>query len=345
MKKGPTFDIAINGFGRIGRALTRLILVDAHTPVRLVAINTHGTAADIRDGLVHDSVYGNFSRPVTVSGKSLFVGSGKDRQEIITFNQDEPKDLPWRRHQIDLVVDSTGKFTDVSKAKAHLKAGAKQVLISAWPSKGAAEVVISGVRNLKNPAAQVLTHGSCTTSAVAPLIEILRTHLKIDDWSLFGVQAVTHSQSTVDRTRGDGRKRRAALSNIIPIHLDAEHAVPKLFPKLAQHFMGQGLRVPTSIVHFGLLTVVTKRPVTAQSVNTILQQAARGPWKGLVEFTREEIVSQDIRQSEAAAVVDGGMTQAKGRLVQIGFWYDNEWAFAARLRDLIGEIAHARINS
>lgn len=345
MKKGLTFDIAINGFGRIGRAFARLVLADANAPFRLVAINTHGSVADIRDGLVYDSVYGTFSQETSVKGSTLVVGTGKDRRDILTFNQDDPKKLPWRRLGVDLVVDSTGQFMEVAKARAHLKAGAKQVLISAWPKGTGAEIVMTGVRPLRKPTAQVLTHASCTTSAVAPLIEIIRRELPVEDWTMFGVQSVTHSQSTVDRTRGDGRKRRAAIGNIIPIHLDAELAVPKIFPSISKKFIGQGVRVPTLIVHFGLLTVSTRRPFTAAQVNKILQNAAQGPWQGLVEFTKEPIVSQDVKQNEAAAVIDGSMTQVTGRLVQIGFWYDNEWAFAARLRDLISEIAHARLDS
>lgn len=329
--------IAINGFGRIGRSVAR-ILLSRRGAAELVAVNDHGTARDLRDALQFDSSYGRFDQVVGLSGKQLTVGEHR----ITALQVEDPADLPWRKLKVDVVVESTGKFTQVAKARRHLKAGAKQVLVSAQ-TEGPAAYVLSGARSLSRTTAPVISHASCTTSAVGPILEVLRKPLGVDSAALFGVQSVTHSQQVVDKTTGDGRRRRGVLDNIIPVDVDADKAIPAVLPHWRGKFVGQGVRVPTPIVHLAVLTLAVKRATTEAKVNAVLRAAAADPALiGLVAVTDEPVVSSDFRQTDAAAVVDLGMTRVVGRLVQVGAWYDNEWAFATRLVETLEQIAHGR---
>jgi len=329
--------VAINGFGRIGRSVAR-ILLSRRGYAELVAVNDHGDARGVRDALQFDSSYGRFDQVVGLSGKQLTVGEHR----IAILQVEDPAKLPWRKLKVDVVVESTGKFTKVAAAKRHLRAGAAQVLVSAHPD-GAAAYILSGARPLARSSAPVISHASCTTSAVGPILEVLRKPLGIESVALFGVQSVTHSQQVVDKTSGDGRRRRAVLDNIIPVDVDADKAIPAVLPHWRGKFVGQGVRVPTPIVHLAVLTFAVKKTTTVAKVNAILSEAAATPELiGLLAVTDEPVVSQDFRQTDAAAVVDLGMTRVVGKLVQVAAWYDNEWAFATRLVETLEQLAHGR---
>lgn len=326
--------MAINGFGRIGRSVAR-VLLGRPGAVQLVAINDHGTAADLRDALAHDSVYGTLSVPVTLYGSRLHVGG----RTIQALRVQDPARLPWKKLKVDVVVESTGAFTKVQLARRHLRAGAGRVLMSAFPD-GPAGYVLAGACSLGKKKAAVLSHASCTTSAVAPLLEALRRPLGVDSAVLFGVQSVTHSQNVVDKTTGDGRRRRSVLGNIIPVDVDANLALPGVLPRWRGHFAGQGVRVPTPIVHLAVLTLAVRRATTVNAVNAKLKELARSPkLSGIVAVTDQPVVSQDFRATSVAATVDLGMTMVAGRQVQIAAWYDNEWAFATRLAEVLETLA------
>jgi len=340
--------IAINGCGRIGGAAAKILLLGDYPGLRLVAINDRATTHDLQQFLQRDSVYGVFPLPIRVSGSDLLVASHK----IKTFNQDEPAKLPWAKLKIDVVIESTGSFTTPKNAHAHIRAGAKKVLISTAPKmpiksgegtsngSNSAGYTVCGT-DKKQLEQTIITHGSCTTSAVAPVLCMLRERFSIKAWTLFAVQSVTHSQEVVDKSHGHERRRRQALDNIIPISLDTDRAIPQLFKTggIAQ-YAGQGVRVPTSIVHLAVMTVQLREKTTADQLNRALSELSRQhPWRGIVRVTHDPLVSQDLRQSTESAIIDAGMTKVAGdSLAQIGIWYDNEWAFAQRLIDVLASI-------
>ncbi|MFO0704465.1 MAG: glyceraldehyde 3-phosphate dehydrogenase NAD-binding domain-containing protein [Candidatus Andersenbacteria bacterium] len=330
--------VAINGCGRIGGAVAKLLLLGEHEQVRLVAINDHAEAADLQDYLQRDSVYGRFALPIRLSGRDLIVAGSR----VQTFMQDDPRKLPWKRLKIDAVVEATGAFASDEGARLHLQAGAQRVLVSTAPKAAVGQVgyLVCGT-DAQNRTEQLISHGSCTTSAVAPVLCMLREQFSIRAWTLFAVQSVTHSQVVVDKTRGQARRRRQALDNIIPITLDTDRAVPHLFTGPLARYAGQGVRVPTSIVHLAVLTVQLKEHVTPAELNQHLRALSKQlPWRGTVRFSNEALVSQDLRQTTESATIDASMTKVAGdSLAQIGIWYDNEWAFAQRMVDVLGTLA------
>lgn len=336
---GDTLRVAINGFGRIGSAVVRALLMEDHPNLQLVAINDHGDIEGVRNVLQFDSMYGTFPQPVRVQGKRLKIGENSIR----VFNQDSPDKLPWKELAVDIVIESTGAFATEEGARKHIRAGASQVLISTIQKKGRAELVVAGHKELQNPAAQIISHASCTTSAIAPVMAMLQEAYKIEAWNLFAVQSVTGTQNIIDKTSGRRRRSRSAIGNIIPIEVNPPIAIPKLFEGGAGKFSGQGVRVPTQVVHIAVLSVVLKKDVTSGAVNQSLRNFSREPrWKDIVTTTSDPVVSQDLRQASESAVVDLGMTRvAGGRLVQLGVWYDNVWAFSQRLIDVLDTISHS----
>ncbi|MFH0830874.1 MAG: glyceraldehyde 3-phosphate dehydrogenase NAD-binding domain-containing protein [Parcubacteria group bacterium] len=330
--------IAINGCGRIGGAVAKILLLGEEPNLRLVAINDHATAYELQGYLQRDSVYGRFPLPVRLSGQELIVGA----TVVKTFQKEEPELLPWGKLKVDVVVESTGSFTSEREARRHLRAGAKTVLISTAPHAGRVEFFVQGAGaktgSLQGP---ILSHASCTTTAVAPVMSMLQENFTVKAWTLFAVQSVTHSQEVVDKAHGEGRRRRQALDNIVPITLDTDRALPYVFSKNLLNYAGQGVRVPTTIVHLAMLTVLLKERTTPAEINTALRRAARTHnWQGLVRVSDELLVSQDLRQTSQSATIDAGLTKvAGGNLVQLGVWYDNEWAFAQRLVDLLSKLA------
>jgi glyceraldehyde 3-phosphate dehydrogenase len=243
-----------------------------------------------------------------------------------------------------VVVESTGKFTRKQDALQHVKAGAKQVILSTYPQGSHAFCPLAGVNSLTKPDATFMTHASCTTTAIAPVLTVLRKRVGIKAASLFGVQSVTHSQTLVDKTRGQGRRRRSALQNIIPVEVDATSAVPALIPGLRGKFIASAARVPSPIVHLAVLHIIAKKKVTVDIINQIFLAAEKSSaLRGIIATTTEPVVSQDLKQHPASGIVDLNLTQvAAGTLVQIGVWYDNEWAFSQRLVDLLENIAVSR---
>ena len=327
--------IAINGCGRIGGAIAKQLLINEQSGLRLVAINDRATTKDLQEYLQRDSVYGLFPLPIRVRGTSLIAGGST----VATFAQDEPHLLPWKKLRVDTVVESTGSFTSERAARAHLRAGAQRVIITTTPHAGNVGYHVIGT-HAQEKTGEILSHGSCTTTAVAPVISMLREEFTIKAWTLFAVQSVTHSQSVVDKSHGHGRRRRQALDNIVPITLDVDRAVPKLYQGSLAKYAGQGVRVPTSIVHLSVITLHLKQRTSAAEFNAVLKElTSRSAWRGVVRLSNEPLVSQDVRESSESAIIDAGMTKVAGdTLVQIGVWYDNEWGFASRVVDLLAQL-------
>jgi len=335
-KRGKPLRIAVNGFGRIGRAVARGIIERKSALISLAAINDHGSPEELRDALEFDSNYGRLGSPVVRKGSVLHV----DGTKVQTFLEDDPSKLPWKKHAIDIVIESTGKFTRRQDALQHIKAGAKQVILSTYPHGSHAYCPLAGVAPLDKPDTTFITHASCTTTAVAPVLNLIRKRVGIQAASLFGVQSVTHSQTVVDKTRGQGRRRRSALQNIIPVEVDARHSIPALVPGMNGRFIASAARVPSPIVHLAILNVVVKKKITVEKINQLFTEAEKSvALKGILATTDDPVVSQDLKQHPASGIIDLNMTQvAAGILVQLGVWYDNEWAFSQRLIDLLEKI-------
>jgi glyceraldehyde 3-phosphate dehydrogenase len=325
-------NVAINGFGRIGRAFMRVAL--SRPELNIVAVNDLGDIENLAYLLKYDTAYGAFPYDVEAKDGSLFI----DGKEIKYFSSAKPEELPWKDLNIDVVVESTGFFTSFDKAKAHLDGGAKRVVISA-PAKGEplpgieTATVLMGINEDKLATCQITSNASCTTNSASPVIAILDETLGIEKAILNTVHAYTASQSVVDGTKKDFREGRAAAQNIIPTSTGAAIAVTKALPQLSGKFDGISMRVPVVAGSIVDITFISKRPTTVEEVNSILEKAGEDPrWEGIFTATDEQIVSSDIIGSKYASVADLSMTRVvDGNLVKVLAWYDNEMGYTHTL--------------
>ncbi len=322
--------VAINGFGRIGRALLRAA---THDPdVDIVAINDLGDINNLAYLLKYDSVYRQFPGQVSVEGGELVVGA----KRIKVTAEKDPAKLPWRDLQIDVAVESTGLFTEYAKAKLHVDAGAKRVVISA-PAKGdpipGSAVVLVGINEEKLASCTITSNGSCTTNAASPVVAIIEEALDIEKALLDTIHSYTASQSLVDSpNKKDRREGRAAAQNIVPSSTGAATTVTKAVTGVP-FFDGISVRVPTVAGSYVDLTFVTKKDTSKEEVNDILRKAAASPrWQGIFTVSEEPLVSSDIIGNPHASIADLEMTRvAGGNLVKVLAWYDNEMGYAHTL--------------
>ena len=330
MKK---INVAINGFGRIGRAFLRVAL--DREELNVVAINDLGDIENLAYLFKYDTAYGISSADVHTENGNIFV----DGKEIKYLSSPKPEELPWKDLDIDVVVESTGFFTSFDKAKAHLDGGAKRVVISA-PAKGEAvegiesATVLMGVNEDKLSICQMTSNASCTTNASSPIISILNESIGIEKAILNTVHAYTASQSIVDGpSKKDWRQGRAAAQNIIPTSTGAAIAVTKALPSLAGKFDGIAMRVPVVAGSVADITFISKRPTTVEEINQILEKGAEDPrWEGVFTATNEKIVSSDIIGANFASIADLSMTRVvDGNLVKVLAWYDNEMGYTNTL--------------
>ena len=322
--------VAINGFGRIGRALMR---VSVHDPgVEIVAINDLGDLDNLAYLLRYDSVYREFPGQVSLDQGQLVIGVKK----IAVLSEKDPSKLPWKDLQIDVAVESTGVFDSFEKASAHITAGAKKVVITA-PVKDElpnAATVLVGVNEEKLKSCQITSNASCTTNSASPLIAILDEALGIEKALLNTVHAYTATQSIVDSpVRGEDKRRgRAAAQNIVPSSTGAAIAVTKAYPALEGRFDGIAMRVPVVAGSISDITFIAKRATSAEEVNGFLERAAGEPrWRGIFSTTREPLVSGDIIGDQHGSIADLSMTRVVGNLVKVLAWYDNEMGYAHTL--------------
>jgi glyceraldehyde 3-phosphate dehydrogenase len=322
--------VAINGFGRIGRNYLRSVLDDRD--VTVVAINDVTSPATLGRLLRFDSTFGPLHRTVEVFDDAIAVDGAK----ISVYAMREPAELPWAEHDVDIVIESTGKFRTREAAAAHITAGAKKVLISA-PGKGVDATFVLGVNeDSYDPTRHhVISNASCTTNCAAPMAKVLHHAFGIEQGFLTTVHAYTNDQNVLDGPHKDARRARSAAVNIIPTSTGAARAVAEVLPDLAGRLDGVALRVPVvdgSIVDF---TVLLRREVDAADVNAAFAAAAAtAPLAGRLEYSEDALVSTDIVGSPSSCVFDSGLTQASGRIAKVFGWYDNEWGYTARLVDL-----------
>jgi glyceraldehyde 3-phosphate dehydrogenase len=321
--------VGINGFGRIGRAFTRLAL--ERGDVEVVAVNDITDARTLAHLLEFDSTYGRLGRNVEYDDRALTVGG----RRIAVLSERDPAAIDWAGLGADIVVEATGKFRGREAAAAHLKGGARKVLISA-PGKGTDLTVVLGV----NEAAydprlhDVISNASCTTNCVAPMVKVLHDAFGVERGFMTTIHAYTGDQMLLDGPHKDLRRARSAAANIVPTTTGAARATGEVIPALAGKLDGVAVRVPVEDGSLTDLAVVISRETTAQEVNEAFAAAATGPLAGIVRYSTDPIVSRDIIGDPASCVFDSPLTQASGSLVKVFGWYDNEWGYTARLADL-----------
>ncbi len=324
-------NIAINGFGRIGRAVFKALLTKPG--VKIVAINDLTDTKTLAHLLTYDSVYGVSNDRISYTAKSLIVNG----QTLPVLAEKDPAALPWSTLKVDIVIESTGRFTDRDQAQAHIIAGAKKVLLSA-PGKGDdIQTYVIGVNENKiKKNDNIISMASCTTNCLAPVTDIIRKAYGIDKAIMTTIHSYTADQNLVDGPHKDLRRARAAVLSMIPTTTGAAVAVTKTIPSLAGRFDGLSVRVPTPVGSLCDAVYVLRKKTTIEQVNKLLQKASQSKeYKGIVTVTEDPIVSADIVGNPASAIVDLALTNViGGTLLKVVSWYDNEWGYSNRLADL-----------
>jgi len=329
--------VGINGFGRIGRNFFRAGYKDP--ALEIVAVNDITDAKTLAHLLKYDSVHGRFDEKVETRDDRLVV-AGK---EIKVFAAKDPAELPWKKLGVEVVIESTGKFTDREGAEKHLKAGAKRVLISA-PAKNPDATFVMGVNEKTfDPAKhRIISNASCTTNCLAPVAKVLLDSFGIERGLMTTIHAYTNDQRILDLPHKDLRRARAAGVSLIPTTTGAAKAVALVIPKLKGKLDGGAIRVPTANVSLVDLTVELSKAATAEEINAAMKKAATGSLKGILEYVEEPLVSVDFNHSSCSAAFDALSTKViEGKMVKVLAWYDNEWGYACRTVDLAKYVAGA----
>ncbi len=332
-----TTRIGINGFGRIGRQTLKAILERHPDGLEVVAINDLAPTATNAHLFKYDSTYGRYDGEVTAGEGSITV----DGHEIRALSERDPSALPWGDLGIDIVVESTGIFTDADKAEAHRAGGAKKVIISA-PAKGEDITIVLGVNEDRYDSAKhhIVSNASCTTNGLALPAKVIFDSFGIERGLMTTIHSYTNDQNVLDVFHKDLRRARSAGQNIIPTTTGAAKAVALVIPELQGKFDGFALRVPTPTVSVIDFVAITERPVTAEAANEALRAAAEGPMRGLLGYSEEELVSMDFKGDDRSGIVDAPSTMVTGdRLVKVIAWYDNEWGYSCRVADLAAFMA------
>ena len=326
--------VAINGFGRIGRNLFRLLA--KNNEIEVVAINDLSDSRTQSHLLKYDSIHGIFEKDVTYDNQHIIVNS----TSVPFFAFKDPKDCPWKKLNVDIVIDATGKFKSYSLAEKHLSAGAKKVIISAPPIDNSVKTVILGVNDhIIKKDDLILSNASCTTNNAAPMIKVINDLCGIEQAYITTVHSYTSDQSLHDQPHNDLRRARAAGQSIIPTTTGAAKALTKVFPELTEVIGGCGIRVP---VPNGSLTDITfnvKENITIEQINAAFKKAAATNYKGILAYTEDPIVSVDILGNTHSCVFDAHMTSVIGKMVKVIGWYDNEIGYSSRLINLITKIS------
>lgn len=323
--------IAINGFGRIGRNALKILL--DRRDAQVVAINDITDAKTLAHLLKHDSTYGTFDKKVSAGENSIIINS----REIPVYAEKDPAKLPWKDLGVDVVIESTGFFTKPEGAKAHIKAGAKKVVISA-PAKGdGAKTVVLGVNEeVVDDSDVILSNASCTTNCIAPVMKVLEDEFGIEKAMMTTVHSYTGSQRILDAPAKDLREARSAAENIVPTSTGASKAAALTIPALKEKFNGLSVRVPTPVVSLSDITAVLSRNTTKEELVEVFKKAAKEPYyEGILGVTEEELVSSDFIGDPHSCIVDLPLIDVVGgNMVKVVAWYDNEWGYSNRLVEL-----------
>ena len=327
--------VGINGFGRIGREVFRVAFNNPE--VEVVAVNDLTDSATLAHLLKYDSVHGTFPHEVEADGDCIVV----DGKKVKVFASPDPAKIPWGEVGAEIVIESTGRFTEGAKAKAHLEAGAKKVIISA-PAKGEDITIVMGVNEDKYVAAEhnIISNASCTTNCLAPFTKVLMENFGIESGLMTTVHSYTNDQRILDLPHKDLRRARAAACSIIPTTTGAAKAVALVLPELKGKLNGFAMRVPTPNVSITDLTVLLQKDTTAEEINAVLKEAADGKLKGIMGYSDLPLVSRDYNGCPLSSIVDGLSTMMVGpRMAKVVSWYDNEWGYSNRVVDLACYIA------
>ena len=329
--------VGINGFGRIGRQVLRAARQQGVADIEFVGVNDLTDTKTLAHLFKYDSVHRTYDGDVEAGDGAIVV----DGQEIKVSAEKDPANLPWKALGVDLVLESTGKFTNADAAKKHLGAGAKKVIISA-PAKGEDITIVMGVNEQKYDAAKhtIISNASCTTNCLVPMVHVVRQNFGFVRGSMVTVHSYTNDQNILDLPHKDLRRARAAAMSIIPTTTGAAKATSLVIPELKGKIDGIAIRVPTPDVSFTDLAVVVDKPVTAEQVNAAFRTAADGPMTGILEYTTEELVSSDFIGNPHSCIFDSKVTNVvDGTLLKVSGWYDNEWGYASRCVDLLRYVA------
>ena len=328
--------IAINGFGRIGRNAFKIAL--NRDDIEVVALNDLVDNKTLAHLLKYDSTYGSFDREVSYDDEGVIV----DGKHFKVLSVKNPAELPWRDLGVDIVIESTGLFVDPSKARAHIEAGAKKVIISA-PAKGdGAKTIVIGVNDDElTDAGDIVSNASCTTNCIAPVMAILENNFGVQKAMMTTVHSYTQDQRLLDSPHSDPRRMRSAAVNIIPTSTGASIAATETIPSLKGKFGGLSLRVPTPVVSIADFVVLLNRKTSKEEINETLRKAAAEPYyQGILAVTDEELVSSDFIGNSYSSIVDLSLTDVvDGDLVKVVSWYDNEWGYSNRLVELTADVA------
>jgi glyceraldehyde 3-phosphate dehydrogenase len=323
--------VAINGFGRIGRSVFRVLL--GRGGAEVVAVNDLGEAPLLAHLLRHDSIYGTLDAEVSAAEGVLHVGS----RRIEVCRDPDPARLPWKKLAVDLVVDATGAHTCNGEARKHLAAGAGRVIVSA-PCRDADITLVLGVNETRYEPARhlVVSNASCTTNCLAPVLKVVHGRFGVLRGLVTTIHPYGNDQTLLDHPQRDLRRARAAALSLVPTHTDSPRGLGEVLPDLAGKLDGVSVRVPTASVCLADLTLLLERPAPAAELNGVLREAAAGELRGILGYTEEPLVSADYVRCPLSAVVDGLQTrEVGGDLVKLSAWYDNEWGYANRLAELI----------
>jgi glyceraldehyde 3-phosphate dehydrogenase len=327
--------VGINGFGRIGRNVYRAAANDPN--IEIVAVNDITDPKTLAHLLKYDSVFGTFNADVGYGDDCVRVNN----KSIRVFKVKDPADLDWSSLGAQIVIESTGLFTKADDAKKHLKGSVKKVIISA-PAKGEDVTIVLGVNDGMYDAGKhnIISNASCTTNCLAPAAKVVHDNFKILKGSMTTIHAYTNDQRILDLPHKDLRRARAAALSMIPTTTGAAKAIGLVIPDLKGKLDGYAMRVPTPDVSVVDLVAVTEKSTTAEAVNDAFKKAANGPLKGILQYCEEELVSKDFTGNSYSSIVDAGFTKViDGNLVKVTAWYDNEWGYSCRVRDLVNFVA------
>jgi glyceraldehyde 3-phosphate dehydrogenase len=323
--------IGINGFGRIGRNYAKA-LMERHPDVEIAAVNDLTSAAESAHLFKYDSNYGTFPGSVTVGEGTIDI----DGRKIKIFAERDPAKIPWKTLGVDVVIESTGFFTDADKARAHIDGGGAQKVIISAPAKGDDITLVLGVNDHLYDSAKhnIISNASCTTNCLGPAVKVVVDEFGWVKAFMSTIHSYTNDQNILDAPHKDLRRARNAATNIVPTSTGAAKALYLAIPEVKGAFDGLALRVPTPTVSMVYLVAVVKKATTKDELNAALKRAADGPLKHVLQYTDEELVSSDFKRNPYSSIVDSKLTGAQGDLIQLALWYDNEWGYSCRLADV-----------
>ncbi len=330
---GKKIRIGINGFGRIGRTVFRSLLEENHSgKLEVVAINDLGETEALAHLLEFDSIHGILRKDVSFNDGHIMV----DGKSTPHYRVKDPSDIPWAKHDVDVVLEATGKFKKKSEAAAHIKAGARRVIITAVGSGEDIKTIVLGANdNLLDGTESVISNASCTTNCAAPLVDVIDKNFKIESGYITTVHSYTSDQTLHDRPHTDLRRARAAALSMIPTTTGAAKAITKIFPHLDGHLGGAGIRVPVPNGSLTDVTYIVSKKTSVEEVNRQFKKASEeAPWKGFLGYTEKPIVSSDVMGNTYSCVFDARLTSVIGNMVKVVGWYDNEMGYSSRLIDL-----------